>query len=454
MLFNTYEFLLGFLPAALLIYWFADRSERWRTWVLIGLSLAFYSYWDLRFLPIMIGSILLNWSAAKLYAATRRNGVIAAAIAANLLALGFFKYTNFIAENCLALFGVTSARFDIVLPLGISFFTFHHIMYLVDQRGGRAPVYRLDKYALYTCFFPQAISGPIARWSEVIHQFGKTAFGPGWQQRCALGSAFIVIGLLQKVLIADPLAAALDPIYADALVGPVTDGRSWMALGFAFQIFLDFAAYSDIAIGLGLVFGVELPLNFDGPLRAVSITELWRRWHMTLSRFLRDYVYVPLGGSRHGMPQQVAALLITMALCGLWHGAGWNFVLWGFLQGVALVAALAWRKFCPPLPSVVGWALTIGFFVGTMVIFRAGSLAAVWHVYEGLTVSPAAHLAGRNTLLAAMVWAIVLPPSHKMCRWLTETPRFSVAVGLAAALSLILVVIGRRESYQFIYFQF
>ena len=190
----------------------------------------------------------------------------------------------------------------IVLPLGISFFTFHHIMYLVDLRRGRAPLAPLDRYALYICFFPQAIAGPLARWSEVGQQFGQRIFAPGWERHWALGLSFIVFGLIEKALLGDPLGAILNPVFTAAAAHPLTDGTAWLAPGFAIQILFDFAGYSDIAIGLALLFGVQLPYNFNAPFRAVSILEFWQRWHMTLSRFLRDYVFLPLADMRIAVP--------------------------------------------------------------------------------------------------------------------------------------------------------
>ena len=460
MLFNSYEFLLVFLPVAIGIYWMADRYAPARMPVLILLSLVFYGYWDVRFIPLMIGSILINWFAAKVYSATQNPAIIAAAVLANLGVLGTFKYANFFAANLAYLLGTPVPHLDLALPLGISFFTFHHIMYLVDLRRGRAPVYPLDRYALYICFFPQAIAGPIARWNEVVHQFGQRAFAPGWEPRCALGVVFVVIGLLQKVLIADPLGGAVDPIYAQALTGPVPDGKAWLAPAFAFQVFFDFAGYSDVAIGLGLIFGIQLPRNFDAPFRATSILEFWQRWHMTLARFLRDYVFTPLsnlrlGGRRYRLTRLLAALLITMALCGLWHGAGWTYVLWGTLQGLALVTAAVWRRYLPSPPPIIGWALTIGFFVATIVVFRAGSLEAAGRIYRGLATLPTdPHPVGRNALITAFIGAVVLPPSHEICRRLTESPRASVAAFCAVAMVAILLVLGDRENYEFIYFQF
>ncbi len=454
MLFNSYAFLFVFLPVAIAAYAVADPHPKARMPVLIALSLAFYSYWDIRFLPIMVGSILGNWLLIRAFVATKRPGILTSAIVLDLAALGVFKYTDFFAGTVAWLIGKPLPHLSLVLPLGISFFTFHHIMYLVDLRRGLAPIFPLDRYALYICFFPQAISGPIARWSEVMHQFGRRAFAPGWQQRCAVGLTFIIIGLLQKTVLADPLSQILDPIFAEAAAGPVR-GNCWLALAFALQIFFDFSGYSDIAIGLALVFGIELPRNFEAPLRAVSIQTFWRRWHMTLSRFLRDYLYIPLGGNRHGLTRQLAAMFVTMTLGGLWHGAGWTFVLWGMLHGTALGIAMLWRKHLPAPPAPVSWLLTFAFVVLTFVLFRAGSLEATWHILAGLVNAPLdGHPLGRNLVIAALACALVLPPTHVIARRLTETPRTSVAIGLAVALCVVFIALGDRENYNFIYFQF
>src|SRR5947209_4362404 len=390
MLFNSYAFLLAFLPAAIVAYRFFDPYPRLRMPALILLSLIFYGYWDVRFLPLLIGSVLINWLAAKYYLATKRGFIITAAIAANLVVLGVFKYANFFAETVTSLSGVAFGPFALALPLGISFFTFHHIMYLVDLRRGRAPEYALDRYAMYISFFPQAIAGPLARWSEVMHQFGRQVYAPGWQRQFALGATFIVIGLTEKMLLGDPIGRVIDPIYAQAKVGTVPNGDAWIALGFMFQILFDFSGYSDVAIGLGLLFGVQLPYNFNTPFRSSSIQDFWQRWHMTLMTFLRDYLFHPIANARIGrrrrLLQHFSAMIITMALCGLWHGASWTFVLWGTLHGCALVAVSLWRRYGRPLPFLLGWAVTTAFVLATAPIFRAGSLEAAWHVYQGLAI--------------------------------------------------------------------
>jgi alginate O-acetyltransferase complex protein AlgI len=459
MLFNSYAFLLVFLPAAIVAYRFVDPYPRLRMPALILLSLIFYGYWDVRFLPLLIGSVLINWLAAKYYLVTKRGFIITAAIAANLVVLGVFKYANFFAETVTSLSGVAFGPFALALPLGISFFTFHHIMYLVDLRRGKAPEYALDRYAMYISFFPQAIAGPLARWSEVMHQFGRQVYAPGWQRQFALGATFIVIGLTEKMLLGDPIGRVIDPIYAQAKLGAVPNGDAWIALGFMFQILFDFSGYSDVAIGLGLLFGVQLPYNFNTPFRSSSIQDFWQRWHMTLMTFLRDYLFHPIAnariGRRHRLLQHFSAMIITMALCGLWHGASWTFVLWGILHGSALVVVSLWRRYGRPLPYLIGWVLVVAFALATTPIFRAGSLEAAWHVYQGLAILPGAGGIGaaRPILLAALV-AFALPATQDIVAWLNERPRTVVAAALGLVAVALLVELGDQDAYEFVYFQF
>lgn len=458
MLFNSYAFLLVFLPAALIVYALVDAHPRMRMPVLIILSLIFYGYWDVRFVPLLVLSILINWFAAKYYIATKQGAVITGAIVLNLVLLGFFKYMNFFAETFTSL-GFPVGPFAIALPLGISFFTFHHIMYLVDLRKGKAPEYPLDRYALYIAFFPQAIAGPLARWSQVMEQFGRKVYAPGWQRQFALGVTFIVIGLIEKTLLADPIAHVVDPIYAQAKLGPVAHGDSWLALGFIFQILFDFAGYSDIAIGVGLLFGVQLPYNFNAPFRATNMQDFWQRWHMTLLTFLRDYVFHPLANARfgrgHRLLQFFGALILTMSLCGLWHGPSWTFVLWGFAQGVAVVIVSLWRRYGWRMPDLIGWALMMAFVLPLGVLFRAGSLEAAWHVYQGFAIAPNLDLlkVAVPIFISGFV-AVALPASQDIVTWINERPRTIAAAALGLVAVALLVELGDRDAYEFVYFQF
>ena len=237
------------------------------------------------------------------------------------------------------------------------------------------------------------------------------------------------------------------------------DGQSWLALGFMFQILFDFSGYSDIAIGVGLLFGVQLPYNFAAPFRSNNLQDFWQRWHMTLMTFLRDYLFHPLANARfgrgHRLLQHFGAMIVTMALCGLWHGPSWTFVLWGVLHGAGVVTVSLWRRYGRPLPHLAGWALVFAFAILTTPIFRAPSLEAAWHVYQGLAIAPGWSAVGRALpIIVAGLIAFTLPPSQQIVAWLNERPRKVVAAALALVVVAVLVELGDREAYEFVYFQF
>ncbi len=460
MLFNDYPFLLVFLPLAILLYRLADPHPQWRIGVLVLLSLAFYSFWNPPFIALLVLSIVFNWLAALAYEKTKLLSVLTAAIIVDLAVLALFKYANFLTYNLGLVLDRPLPQLDIALPLGISFFTFHHIMYLVDLRRGKAPFYSFGRYALYISFFPQAIAGPLARWSQIMDQFGRQLYAPGWQRQFALGVTFIIVGLIGKTQLADRIGNIINPIYAQAALGQVPDGASWLALAFNFQVFFDFAGYTDMAIGVALLFGVQLPFNFNRPFRSINIQDFWQRWHITLMLFLRDYVFHPLSNARilprrFRLVQYFAAMLLTMTLCGLWHGASWSFVVWGTLHGIALVLCSLWRRYCPRLPALLGWALTVSFVLLTGVIFRAGTLDAAWHVFQGLGTVPdlsrARHLI---SIPIAALCAFLIPASDVVVAWLTRRPRTWIALLLGAGLLAMLIPVGDRSVNDFIYFQF
>jgi D-alanyl-lipoteichoic acid acyltransferase DltB (MBOAT superfamily) len=457
MLFNSFVFLLAFLPASLLGHWLVERSRpEWRLPLLVVLSFLFYGYWDWRFVPLLAASIVVNWLVAEIFLNTDRKILIPLAITANLLVLAFFKYFNFFVGLANLLPAVHAPTYDIPLPLGISFFTFHHIMYLTDLKAGRAPRYGLVRYALYIAFFPQVLAGPLVRWSEIMHQFEERPYGrPDAAERFARGLMLLVVGLAKKVFLGDQLAAYVNPIFQRAAEGHVlTVAEAWQAtLGFSFQIYFDFSGYTDMALGLALMFGIVLPQNFDAPYRAVSLQDFWRRWHMTLSRFLRDYLYIALGGSRRGFAVQIGALLATMTLGGLWHGAGLTFVAWGVAHGLGLVAGVFWRRAGWTMPSSVAWFLTFAFVTLIWVPFRAPDFSSALRVYEGLLgLTPlggdfkwrAIVAAAAISMIGPTSWALVhkLPPH----RWL--------AVLFAIVFVIVLFKIGDDANYEFIYFQF
>src|SRR3954470_23119677 len=457
MLFNSFAFLLVFLPAALLLHWAVERFRpEWRLPALAFLSFLFYGYWGWRFVPLLALSILVNWLIAEAFGKTRAAILIPLALAGNLLVLAVFKYFKFFADLANLTPGLHAPRLEIALPLGISFFTFHHVMYLVDLRAGRAPRYDLVRYALYIGFFPQVLAGPLVRWSEVMHQFDERPYARAdAAERFARGLMLLTVGLAKKVFLGDPLADYANPVFqAAAQAKAVTVVEAWQAtLGFTFQIYFDFSGYTDMALGLALMFGIVLPQNFDVPYRAVSLRDFWRRWHMTLSRFLRDYLYIPLGGSKCGLPVQIWALFATMALGGLWHGAGLTFVAWGVAHGLGLGVGVLWRRTGLAMPAALGWLLTMAFVALCWVPFRAPTFDAALRIYQGLFgFAPlgadfkwrAIALAAAVAILGPTAWAA----AHRIPPWR------SVAVAMVVVFVLVLFKIGDDANYEFIYFQF
>ncbi|MGE5203347.1 MAG: MBOAT family O-acyltransferase [Acidobacteriota bacterium] len=454
MLFNSLPFVLGFLPPTLLGYWLLSRQAAARLWFLLGVSLVFYGYWDWRFTPLLVASIVFNWLAVALFFRTSLRRILVAAIAVNLLCLALFKYLGFFSEVFAEFTGWHGEVVRLALPLGISFFTFHHIIYLADLLRGRAPRYRFLEYSLYIALFPQILAGPLVRHSEIIQQFAASPLRPGWERRVTQGVALFLIGLGKKILLADPLAATADPLFAKAAHASLGIGEAWSAaLAFPLQIYFDFSGYSDMAIGLSLMLGLVLPVNFDAPYRAASLREFWRRWHMTLSRFLRDYLYIPLGGNRHGLAAQLAALLITMALGGLWHGAGWTFLVWGTLHGLGLVAGVLWRNRLPPISPPLSWALLMLFLLLTWVFFRAPSLDAAGHIISAMAGNGVpGPIQGVRTLAIAACVAFVGPTSQALVERLKPYPWLASTLALATV--LLAMKLGDGPAYEFIYFRF
>src|SRR3569623_1949151 len=353
MLFNSYVFLFGFLPLVLLLFHGLRRlgRERGAVFVLAMMSRAYYGWWSWKYLLLLIPLMLANYAIAQWMVRSRERQRPRAAkrllvlwLALNLAALGYYNYAIFFVDYINALFGLDLFLSTIVLLLGILFFIFQKIARLVDVYFGKGGRLDLLDYALFVAFFPQLIAGPIVHHSEMMPQFKQLRrVPPAW---LALGGTIFVIGLAKKVLLADTAALYATPQFNAAAAGTQLDMlAAWSgALAYTAQLYFDFSGYSDMAIGLGLLFGVRLPLNFASPYQAVSIIDFWRRWHMTLSRLLRDYLYIPLGGNRNGPTRRHANLFITMVLGGIWHGAGWTFVAWGALHGAYLLVNHGWRE--------------------------------------------------------------------------------------------------------------
>ncbi len=390
MVFSSPSFLFVFLPLAAALY-FVTRGMAAKNLVLLLLSLAFYAWGEPLMVLVMLGSIGFNWLAARgIDRCEGRMRLLAlwAAVAANLLALAIFKYADFIAGNVEALLhalggpGLGMKRGQIALPLGISFFTFHALSYLIDVYRRRfAANASLRQIALYIAFFPQLIAGPIVRYRTIARRlaFRRHSWG-----RASAGLRLVVIGLAMKVLVADPLAPVADAVFDHALApGLLT---AWAGtLAYSLQIYFDFAGYSLMAIGMGVMFGFSLPRNFDRPYRSRSITEFWRRWHMTLSAWFRDYLYIPLGGNRLGALKTYRNLVLVFLLCGLWHGASWTLVLWGLWHGLFLVLERAGLgRVLKRLPAALAWAYAMLAVMLGWVLFRAPTLPAAVQVWRGL----------------------------------------------------------------------
>jgi D-alanyl-lipoteichoic acid acyltransferase DltB (MBOAT superfamily) len=463
-LFQSQIFVLVFLPLAVLAYYARARSQTWREWCLVVASLIFYGWWDVRFIPLLAGQIGITWALARLNERTGLRLWLVAGIIVNLASLGTFKYLNFLFTFVTAAIGRPQAPFDIVLPIGISFFSFQLISYLIDRMRNDAPLYPLRRFALFVMFFPHLIAGPIVRHNELIPQFSADPLRPGAEERFGMGLVLFSVGFAKKVLLADRLADIVNPIFAAASAGaPLSTGESWSAmLGFSFQIFLDFSAYTDMAIGIALMFGLMLPENFQRPYLATDISDFWRRWHMSLSRFLRDYVYIPLGGSRHGPRTFVFASMATMALCGLWHGAGWMFVAWGLWHGIGLVICRGWKSLKMPLPAPIGWLLTMLFVVVGWIMFRAPdwqTFASIAGAMIGLGGSTGAtDLSWRGLVelpLEAALPCVLIPSSHEMLEIMKRLgPRPAVIVLTAMLAAFCVLEVGKGAPAEFIYFRF
>lgn len=401
MLFNSYAFLVLFLPAVLSVFHLVPAGDL-RLVVLLGASAAFYAMWDGAFLLMLLASILCNHAVggliARCVAAGRDDAagrVLALGVAANLGLLGVFKYAGFVLANLNLVVETGLSGAGIILPLGISFYTFEQIGYLVDLRRGAPYRRRLLHYALFVMFFPRLVAGPILRYGEIEPQFdhvGTRGRDEAWSDS-AVGLTLFTIGLAKKALLADGVAVHVAAPFALAASGGRPDlFAAWGgALAYTAQLYFDFSGYSDMAIGLARCFGVRFPANFDSPYKAGSIVSFWRRWHMTLSRFLRDYLYIPLGGNRRGRLRQRVNLMLTMLLGGLWHGAAWTFVVWGGLHGLYLVVNHLWsetelaaRARRLGILRLAFWALTFLAVVVGWVFFRAAHLAAALAMLGGM----------------------------------------------------------------------
>ena len=391
MLFNSYEFIFLFLPITYFIYFYLNKkhlTEASKAFMVFA-SLFFYSWWNIKYLPLILISMIFNYSLGRELANPKKLKTISKktllwiGIAFNLGLLGYFKYMDFFIANINRLTGSEFKLLHLALPLAISFYTFQQIAYLVDSYRGETKEYDFLNYAVFVTFFPQLIAGPIVHHKEMMPQFAKTKNKVIRLENIAVGLFIFFMGLFKKVVIADTFATWATQGFDVAKNLNMLE--AWSAsLSYTFQLYFDFSGYTDMAIGLALLFNIKLPTNFLSPYKATSIQDFWRRWHITLSHFLRDYIYIPLGGNRKGEIRTYINLFITFLLGGLWHGAGWTFVFWGTLHGLALIIHRAWQKLKIKLPLILAWFLTFNFINIAWVFFRAKSFDDALKVLKGM----------------------------------------------------------------------
>jgi alginate O-acetyltransferase complex protein AlgI len=490
MLFTSPEFLLAFLPLTLAGFHLLRGLGQPALCVpwLLAASMVFYAWWSPSFLALLVLSMLVNWIDAHAIGRTqggRRMALFVAGIVWNLGILAYFKYADFFIASVDAATGLDWPLLHIILPLGISFFTFQKIAYLADIHAGLAKPGPLVDFALFVFFFPQLIAGPIVHHAEVMPQFRAVATKGrehDYWLDTAVGLTLLAIGLVKKVCIADQMAPYASKVFEHASTVGYRIGllAAWQgALAYSVQLYTDFSGYSDMAIGLARLFGVTMPANFNSPYKSMSIIDFWRRWHMTLSRFLRDYLYIPLGGNRKGTRRRYVNLMVTMVLGGLWHGAGWTYVAWGALHGLYLLANHAWLSLTRMrLPAVAAWTLTMLAVIVGWVFFRAGDFSGAVNIVAGLfglhgagTPIPGVKK-GTGVIMATlfMIALVVLPNSQQIMRRFRpvlgpiDEPRLRILKpiawspsGLTAALSaaaVIAMVLLSWGTTEFLYFQF
>jgi D-alanyl-lipoteichoic acid acyltransferase DltB (MBOAT superfamily) len=494
MVFSSLEYLLVFLPVVLIGFVLLSARARIALGWLVLCSLFFYAWWEPPYLFLLLGSMMFNFVVAGLISRYRqRSGILLAfGVSVNLAAIGWFKYAGFMAGNLNWLFDWSLGGQSIILPLAISFFTFQQIAFLVDCHRDIAHEYDFLDYVLFVSFFPQLIAGPIVHHNDMIPQFRELGRNSFTVDNLQIGLTVLLIGLFKKVVIADGLAEVATPIFERADNGFVLGAaEAWLgAVSYTFQLYFDFSGYTDMAIGAARMFGIRLPENFNSPYKSTSIIDFWRRWHMTLSRFLQEYLYIPLGGNRRGPKRRYVNLMLTMLLGGLWHGAGWTFIFWGGLHGSYLAINHAWASQGGRVRAALMQQAFYRFAAGGLcflavvvawVFFRAETFAGAWNMLQSMgqvaeipASMPVAlsriSLMSLPVLGLAMLVAWLLPnlqewmaaeqlvltarkivPSRLV--W-SRTWRWGIAAALPASIAMYKMIYMSNSVTEFIYFQF
>jgi alginate O-acetyltransferase complex protein AlgI len=505
MVFNSFEFIFVFLPLAYIGFVLAHRLAGWTGAFrfLVVASLVFYAQWSVAFAAILVMSVVTNyWIGNQIMARSDRPdrawALLLLGIGVNLAALGYFKYSNFLIDIANQLTGAGASHIRLLLPVGISFYTFVQIGYLVEAYNGRVAKVGLDKYSLFAAFFPCVTAGPLVLQREMLEQMQDRRDEALDVQRLAVGLTMFGIGLFKKVFLADSIGPFANTVFDGAAAGEALSvSIAWLgAIAYALQLYFDFSGYSDMALGLGIIFGLKLPLNFDSPFKATSISDFWRRWHMTMTRFFTTYVYTPLAisgmrsaGARNSsrferfMMTGGVPALVTFLVAGVWHGAGWTFAVYGVIHGVAIAINLGWREArMPQPPAVVGWLLTMAVVVSGLVVFRAPTLdlagtilASMWVPFLLTPPDAAVFVAlDQRTALATIVLlgavVLLLPNSQQILHrhWVSSDampatakaaaglmswrPSLALSLGLAATFAIAIASIGADST--FVYYQF
>lgn len=476
MLFNSFIFLFAFLPVTYAVFWLLRTAQQRYIWLAIT-GYVFYSYWNPWFCLLMafttIVSFLAGLAMLKFTSQRTRTLCLVIPIAVDLSMLGFFKYANFGIESAQALLdwmglglrlptelllpsGWKLKFNEIILPVGISFYTFHTISYIVDAyRGTIKPTRNIFEFAAYVSLFSQLVAGPIVRFRQIEDDLANLG-GADRARWLPIGVSFFILGFLEKVLLADTIAAFIDPAFKNH--HELSTLGAWLAvLGYTFQLLFDFSGYSSMAIGLGYMFGLRIPMNFNSPYKALNPSDFWQRWHISLSSCLRDYLYIPLGGNRYGELSTYINLMLTMLIGGLWHGANWTFVVWGAYHGVLLCA---YRMFAPRIdawPALLRQGLMFFLVMIGWVFFRAENMGAALHILHTMFVPTAGILPMKPLVLACILgvaawWAMRGPNTIDLNRDFVWRPRHTYLYAAIFGASLAIIA-GGRES-PFLYFQF
>jgi alginate O-acetyltransferase complex protein AlgI len=484
MLFNSYSFIVIFLPVAVVVFFFLSKAKLTtgsKIWLIL-VSLFFYGWWNAADLRIIAGSILVNFAAgvmlAKIKTSRMKKIILLSGIAVNLSALAYYKYYNFFISNINSIADLHLKLVAMSLPLGISFFTFTQIAFLVDAYRNQVQEYDFINYSLFVTFFPHLLAGPIIHHKEMMPQFDRLRNKIINYDNLSRGLLLFAIGLFKKVMIADSFAVWANAGFKNP--SALNFLESWAtSLSYSLQLYYDFSGYTDMAIGAALFFNIRLPANFNSPYRASDIQDFWRRWHITLSRFLREYVYIPLGGNRRSEGRTLSNLLVTFLLGGIWHGAGWTFLVWGALHGLAIIVHRLWLKYGLALNNVVGWFITFNFVNITWIFFRANSFTDAFSLLKGMMGMRGVNIASIKTDLVffqyytvhSLLWLqningnvimIVMIVAYLLFACLGKNSdelesQFRPSAGFAVAVSMLLVVSllsMLSATSHFIYFTF